>query len=182
MLSTTSLAFPEPLPSRPLPLNKNKDRIPLVLTYYPTNLHIQRIILRHFRHVRSNLTTKDIFPSLLLSAFRRDRSLRDSLVRSTLPTNPTTPGTFPCNRRKCYICPYTSPSPLTKAPNKRRLGDRFVEHLRSVRDKQQHLLVTNYFISPSHSLGFLQRHNDATCKLEEQHLIFRLRSLQPNGL
>eukprot|EP00061_Rhincodon_typus_P002910 g18795.t1 len=57
---------------------------------------------------------------------------------------------------------------------KRRLGDCFVEHLRSVCDKRQHLPVTNHFNSPSHSmgnmsiLGLLQCHNDATWKLEEQ--------------
>eukprot|EP00061_Rhincodon_typus_P000154 g10703.t1 len=71
---------------------------------------------------------------------------------------------------------------------KRRLGNRFVEHLRSVRNKRQHLPIANHFNSPSHSLddmsilGSLQCHNDATRKLEEQHLIFRLGSLQPNGL
>eukprot|EP00061_Rhincodon_typus_P003906 g21269.t1 len=71
---------------------------------------------------------------------------------------------------------------------KRRLGDCFVEHLRFVRDKRQHLPVVNHFNSPSHSLGdmsilgLLQCHNDATRKLEEQHLIFCLRSLQSNGL
>eukprot|EP00061_Rhincodon_typus_P012661 g38539.t1 len=31
-------------------------------------------------------------------------------------------------------------------------------------------------------LGHLQCHNDTTCKLEEQHLIFCLRSLQPDDL
>eukprot|EP00061_Rhincodon_typus_P003524 g20287.t1 len=71
---------------------------------------------------------------------------------------------------------------------KRRLGDPFVEHLRSVRDKRQHLPVANHFNSPSHSLddmsflGLLQCHNDTTCKLEKQHLIFRLGSLQLDGL
>eukprot|EP00061_Rhincodon_typus_P016934 g45405.t1 len=69
---------------------------------------------------------------------------------------------------------------------KRRLRDHFVEHLRSVRDKRQHLPVANHFNSPSHSLGdimgLLQCHNDTTCKLEEQHLIIRLGSLQPNVL
>eukprot|EP00061_Rhincodon_typus_P000325 g11318.t1 len=70
----------------------------------------------------------------------------------------------------------------------RRLGDCFVEHLRSVRNKRQHLLVMNHFNCPSHSvgdmsiLGLLQCHNDTTRKLEKQHLIFRLGSLQPNGL
>eukprot|EP00061_Rhincodon_typus_P006274 g26746.t1 len=54
---------------------------------------------------------------------------------------------------------------------KRRLGDHFVEHLRSVRNKRQHLPVTNHFNSPSHSLGdmsilgLLQCHNDTTRKL-----------------
>eukprot|EP00061_Rhincodon_typus_P001278 g14279.t1 len=69
-----------------------------------------------------------------------------------------------------------------------RPGDRFVEHLRSVRDKRLHFPVANHFNSPSHSLdnvsilGLLQCHNDATRRLEEQHLIFRLGTLQPNGL
>eukprot|EP00061_Rhincodon_typus_P003243 g19617.t1 len=85
--------------------NKNKDRIPLVFTYHPINLQIQHIILRH---LQSGPTTKDIFPSPPLSAFRRDRSLRNSLVRSTCPSRPTTPGTFPCNHRRFYNCPYTS--------------------------------------------------------------------------
>eukprot|EP00061_Rhincodon_typus_P004423 g22529.t1 len=71
---------------------------------------------------------------------------------------------------------------------KRRLGDHFVEHLRLVCDKRQHLPLANHFNSPSHSLddmfilGLLHYHNDATWKLEEQHLIFRLGTLQPNGL
>eukprot|EP00061_Rhincodon_typus_P003831 g21072.t1 len=71
---------------------------------------------------------------------------------------------------------------------KQRLRDRFIEHLCSVRDKRQHLPVANHFNSPSHSLddmsilGLLQCHNATTWKLEEQHLIFRLGTLQPDGL
>eukprot|EP00061_Rhincodon_typus_P013199 g39422.t1 len=71
-----------------------------------------------------------------------------------------------CSR--CYL--------LYIGETKRRLGDRFVEHLRSVRDKWQHLPVANHFKSASHSLddmsilGLFQCHNDATRRLEEQHL------------
>eukprot|EP00061_Rhincodon_typus_P010552 g34925.t1 len=71
---------------------------------------------------------------------------------------------------------------------KQRLGDRFVQHLCSVGYKRQHLPVVNHFNPLSHSLGdmsilgLLQCHNDAIWKLEEQHLIFCLGSLQPNGL
>eukprot|EP00061_Rhincodon_typus_P003558 g20383.t1 len=206
------------------PCNNNKDRIPLVLTVHPTNLRITNNLMyyySHYRHLQTDPTTKDIFPLSPLSAFRRDRSLHDSLICSTLPTSPTTSGTFPCNRKKCYTCPntphltsiqsskqtfhirqrFTCTSTnvvycircsqcglLYIGETKQRLRDRFVEHLHSVRDKRQHLPVANHFNTPSHSLGdmsilgLLQRHNDATRKLEEQHLIFRLRSLQPNGL
>eukprot|EP00061_Rhincodon_typus_P001722 g15569.t1 len=92
----------------PGPRNNNQNRIPLVLMYQPTKLLIPRIILRHFRHLQSDPTTEDIFPSSAVSAFQRDHSVCETLVRSTLPSSPTTPGTFPCNRRFCYTCPYTS--------------------------------------------------------------------------
>eukprot|EP00061_Rhincodon_typus_P006601 g27417.t1 len=77
---------------------------------------------------------------------------------------------------------------LSIGETKQRFRDHFVEHLRSVRDKRQHLPVANHFNSPSHSLddksilGLLQCHSDATWKLEEQHLIFLHGGLQPNGL
>eukprot|EP00061_Rhincodon_typus_P014232 g41135.t1 len=61
---------------------------------------------------------------------------------------------------------------------KRRLGEHFVEHLCSVRDKRQHLPVMNHFNSHSLGdmsvLGLLHCHNDATQKLEERHLNFAL--------
>eukprot|EP00061_Rhincodon_typus_P008098 g30411.t1 len=55
-------------------------------------------------------TTINTLPSLPLSAFCRDHSFHNSLISSTFPTNFfMTPGTFPCNCRRCYTCPYTSP-------------------------------------------------------------------------
>eukprot|EP00061_Rhincodon_typus_P000407 g11614.t1 len=71
---------------------------------------------------------------------------------------------------------------------KLRFGDHFVEHLHSVRTQQLHLPVANHFNSRSHSsddmsfLGLLQCHNNAIRRLQEQHLIFRLGTLQPNGI
>lgn len=50
------------------------------------------------------------------------------------------------------------------------------------------LPVANHFTSPSHSytdlsvLGRLHCRSEATHKLNEQHLIFRLDNLQPNGM
>eukprot|EP00061_Rhincodon_typus_P007636 g29524.t1 len=77
---------------------------------------------------------------------------------------------------------------LYNRETKQRLGDRFVEHLCSVRDKRLHLPVANHFNSPARSLddmsilGLLQYHNDATRRLHKQHLIFCLGTLQPNGI
>ncbi|XP_059827357.1 divergent protein kinase domain 1C isoform X2 [Hypanus sabinus] len=197
----------------------SRDRVPLVLTYHPTSLQIQHIILRNFRHLQQDPTTKYIFPSLPLSAFCRDRSLRDYLVHTSLPTE-LPPGIYPC-KRKCYTCLHTSP--LTTIPGPRqsfqvrqhftcesagvvycilcsrcgllyigetrcRLGDRFVKHLRSVCHNRQDLPVATHFNSASHSHldmsihGLLYCHDEAKLRMEEQHLIYRLGSLQPGGM
>eukprot|EP00061_Rhincodon_typus_P001486 g14936.t1 len=96
---------------------------------------------------------------------------------------------FTCTSANVVYCIHCSQCGLLYiGETKRRLGDGFVEHIRLVRDKRQHLPVANYFNSPSHSLddmsilGLLQCHNDSTQKLEELHLIFRLGTLQLNGL
>eukprot|EP00061_Rhincodon_typus_P010600 g35011.t1 len=96
---------------------------------------------------------------------------------------------FTCTSANVVYCIRCSRCDLLHiGETKCRLRDRFVEHLCSVRDKRQHLPVANHFNSLSHFLddmsilGILQCHNDAIQKLEEQHLIFCLGSLQPNGL
>eukprot|EP00061_Rhincodon_typus_P000107 g10501.t1 len=93
---------------------------------------------------------------------------------------------FTCTSANVVYCVYCSQCGFLYIGEAWRLGDCFVEHLCSVCDKRQHLPVANHFNSPSHSLddisirGLLQCHDNATWKLEEQHLIFRLGSLQPN--
>eukprot|EP00061_Rhincodon_typus_P007177 g28591.t1 len=96
---------------------------------------------------------------------------------------------FTCTSANVVCCIHCSRCGLLYiGETKQRLRDCFVQHLRSVHNKQQHLPAVNHFNTPSHSLddiailGLLQCHNDATRKLEEQHLILRLGSLQPNGL
>eukprot|EP00061_Rhincodon_typus_P005000 g23929.t1 len=145
--------------------------------------------------------TNTFRPNLKFTWTISDTSLPFLDLSVSISAPSPTPGTFPCNRRKCYICPYTSsltplPGPKTTfhikqiftctfvnvvyciccfrcgllyiGETKRRLGNRFVEHLLSVCDKRQHLPVANHFNCPSHSLdnmsilGLLQCHNNAT--------------------
>eukprot|EP00061_Rhincodon_typus_P003864 g21154.t1 len=136
----------------------------------------------------------------------RDHSLRDSLVRSILLTSLTTPGTFRCNHRKCYTCPYTYPFTSIQGTKQTfHIRWRFtctsanviycilcsrygLFYIGETKWRLGDCFVVNHFNSPIHSLddmsilGLLQCHNDATRKLEERHLIFRLGSLQPDGL
>eukprot|EP00061_Rhincodon_typus_P010061 g34050.t1 len=81
--------------------SRDSDKVPLILTYHPTSIHIQKTIRCHFCHLQGDATTRYIFPSLPLSAFRRDRSLWDTLVHTSfIPNKPPQPyGIFPCNQQ-----------------------------------------------------------------------------------
>eukprot|EP00061_Rhincodon_typus_P000138 g10626.t1 len=59
-ISRTSTLTPS-LPSH------NSDRVPLILT---TSIHIQKVIRHYFCHLQRDATTRHIFPSPPLSAFR----------------------------------------------------------------------------------------------------------------
>eukprot|EP00061_Rhincodon_typus_P000131 g10606.t1 len=58
--------------------SRNSNRVPLILTYHPTSIHTEKIIRHHFCHLQQDATSRHIFPSPPLSAFRRDHSLRDT--------------------------------------------------------------------------------------------------------
>eukprot|EP00061_Rhincodon_typus_P001696 g15491.t1 len=77
--------------------SRNSDRVPLIPTYHPTSIHIQKIIRHHFHHLQQDAITRHIFPSPPLSAFHRDRSLRDTPVHTSfIPnTSPQPYSTFP---------------------------------------------------------------------------------------
>ena len=94
--------------------------IPLVLTYHPTNALVKNIMTRNFHLLRDDPDTRDIYQTVrVLCAYRRDKNLRDSLVRSHL--NNTTAsvedrGTFPCGRSRCNTCAHTNASPTISTP------------------------------------------------------------------
>ena len=53
-----------------------------------------------------------------MKAFRRAKYLKDLLIRSNLPQNPSNqpPRTFPCNRTVCRTCPHVNLSRTTTTP------------------------------------------------------------------
>ena len=64
----------------------NEERIPFTLTFYPNNLAARNVVLRNFKILQSDPKTVPIFPNPPLVSFKRDRNLRNSLVRSSLPS------------------------------------------------------------------------------------------------
>ena len=94
----------------------NEERIPFVLTFHPNNLAARNVVLRNFKILQSDPETAPIFPNPPLVSFKCDRNLRNSLVRSSLPSN-LEPGTFNCSRKVCNTCPFINSKTHIRGPN-----------------------------------------------------------------
>ena len=57
-----------------------------------------------------------IFPNPPLVSIKRDRNLRNSLVRSSLPST-LEPGTFNCSRKVCNACSFINSKTHIRGPN-----------------------------------------------------------------
>ena len=82
----------------------NNDRPILALTYHPFSTRVKNIIYKHFNILRSNRVTNSLFPAVPLTAWRRDTSLRDMVVRTEQRELEVNAGSFPCDRTRCGTC------------------------------------------------------------------------------
>ena len=62
----------------------NDNRIPLVITYHPGNIPIRKIIVKSFELLRKHESTKHIFSDPPITAYRRERNIRDRIVRALI--------------------------------------------------------------------------------------------------
>ena len=70
------------------PLAKiSDDKIPLVLTFHPFNYKVRDVISRNFQILKNDPETSAIFTDNPLISFRRNKNIRDNLVRSALRQN-----------------------------------------------------------------------------------------------
>ena len=98
------------------------SRVPFVLTYHPANHQIVKVIRDNFSLLQDDHDTKRIFTEPPFISYRKDRSLRQMLVHSKLPTtreqDSTTIniGTSPCRRPRCKTCKVLSSSPRINGP------------------------------------------------------------------
>ena len=96
--------------------SNNEEQIPFTLTFHPNNLAARNVVLRDFKILQLGPETAPIFPNPPLGSFKRDRNLRNSLVRSSLPSN-LGPGTFNCSREVCNTCPFINSKTYIQGPN-----------------------------------------------------------------
>ena len=83
---------------------KNKQNIPLVVTYHPALSGLGKIIGKHFHILQADEDLKKAFPFKPFVSYRNAKSLRNRLVRAKVPDLISRKGTFKCNRKACKVC------------------------------------------------------------------------------
>ena len=101
------------------------NRIPFVVTYHPLNNAVKPLVSRNHALLTSDPETSNIFSERPLFSFKRDRSIRNFLVKGVLPSDKE-PGTFCCSRKRCNTCPHiVSRTSITGPKSSHRITDHF---------------------------------------------------------
>jgi hypothetical protein len=97
--------------------DQTNTRIPLVLTYHPANFAIKNILYRNYSILQEDPDLQPLFPQKPLLAYRREKNIKDMLVKSTVkPTSDDVIGTFTCGRNRCITCQHVSQDTLIRGP------------------------------------------------------------------
>ena len=71
---------------------KINKRVPLVLTYHPSLEKIAGIVRHHWKEMEKSEALAKLFPEPLVVAFRRSKSIKDTLVRAAVSRPSSTVG------------------------------------------------------------------------------------------
>ena len=94
---------------------KINKRVPLLLTYHPSLEKISGIVRHHWKEMEKSETLTKLFPKPPVVAFRRPKSIKDTLVRAAVCRPSSTVGSVNhvvtsvasavsnCNTHKCSI-------------------------------------------------------------------------------
>jgi len=83
-------------------------RVPLVLTFSRALPNVGSILRRHLPTLHRSDEIKQVFPEVLLVAFRRDSNIQDILVHKKHNRQFFNQGNScgPCGAERCAVCPY----------------------------------------------------------------------------
>ena len=78
---------------KPLEVHQQNNKSPLVFTtiYNPALFHkdISRAITKHWPLIHSDETLTEIFPNTPFIAFKKDKNIREKIIRAKLPPDTT---------------------------------------------------------------------------------------------
>jgi hypothetical protein len=84
---------------------KINNRVPLVLTYHPSLEKISGIVSHHWKEIEKSEALAKLFPEPPVVAFRRHKSIKDTLVRAAVSRPSSTVGQCqPCGDKRCKCC------------------------------------------------------------------------------
>ena len=106
-------AVPRAILLKPKNKQKSNNRPVFAVTYDPRMPSIQASQAKHWRSmVTRDQHLKEVFPEPPLTGYKRQRNLRDMLIRAKVPEKPKTypqrnlKGMSKCNKPYCRTCPY----------------------------------------------------------------------------
>ncbi|KAI8495641.1 hypothetical protein Bbelb_266130 [Branchiostoma belcheri] len=155
-----------------------QDRTVLVTTYSPHLPPLHTIIKKYWNLVQLSSRTRDIFQDPPLVAYRRNKNIKDMLVRARIPKENRNfldkfvpSDSFPCEKNRCTNCAF-----VKKANN-------FKSH------RTAHFNQTHYSMGDLEILGIERLsytgNEDLTRQRRlqrESYWIHQLRTLHPDGL
>nr|XP_048674335.1 zinc finger protein 708-like isoform X5 [Caretta caretta]XP_048674339.1 zinc finger protein 708-like isoform X5 [Caretta caretta] len=98
--------------------NKENNRTPLAVTFSPQLKPLQRIIKDLQPILKDDPTLSQILGDRPVLAYRQPRNLKQILTNNHIPHNRTTnPGTYPCNKARCQLCPHIYSGDTITGPN-----------------------------------------------------------------
>ena len=95
---------------------EKKCRIIFPITYHPVNTEVCKVVKHHYKTLSKDQEIGRIFKEPPMIAFRRDRNLKDILVRSTLSLNKKYVGMQSCGRNRCLTCSYINKDKVVIGP------------------------------------------------------------------
>ncbi|CAM4539466.1 unnamed protein product [Lepidochelys kempii] len=98
--------------------NKENNRTPLAVTFSPQLKPLQRIIKDLQPILKADPTLSQILGDRPVLAYRQPPNLKQILTNNHIPHNRTTnPGTYPCNKARCQLCPHIYSGDTITGPN-----------------------------------------------------------------
>ena len=88
--------------------SKETERPVLVIHYDPRLPSVSQIIMKHYRTMVQDPHLKEVFPLPPLVAYRRQKNLKQILVRAKIPSLPSRPKRKILGMKKCNKCVYCS--------------------------------------------------------------------------